>query len=548
MPKKVTKKWCKLLSRIPGYDPFRDAGKCYFDPDAAQHVIDVFHNLFVHIEGSFAGKHFLLELWQQSILANVFGWKRPDGMRRYREVFVYIPRKNGKTPFGAGILNYVLFFDNEPGAQIYGAAGEKEQAALLYRHATGMISREEELSSRCKVYRAFKSIQLLSDPGSTYKVLSADADTKHGGNPHLVILDELHVQKNRELVDVFTTSFASEGRKQPLFISFTTADFEREGSICNEKHDYAKKVRDGIIKDDAFLPVIYEATLEDDWTDPKVWKRVNPNLGVSVSMDYLKRACAKAKEMTSFENTFKRLHLNIRTEQAMRWLKMDKWDACNAPVDEKMLEGKECYMGLDLASNKDVAAAVMLFPADDGSYDVVPRFWIPRDNAAARDKRDRVPYTAWARDGYITMTEGDMIDYDVIRRDICELGERFNILEISIDRWAATHLITQLSGDGHEMVPFGNGFHDMNAPTQELEVLVCSGRIRHGGNPVLRWMASNVAIETNATDYIKPSKKKSTEKIDGIVALIMAIGRSLERDENEGRSVYDDIDPERLMV
>ena len=547
MPPKVTKTWRKLLAQIPGYDPFRDAGDCWFDPSAAQHVIDVFETLFVHIEGSVAGQPFLLEPWQKAILANLFGWKRPDGTRRYREVFIYVARKNGKTPFAAGILNYVLFFDNEPGAQIYCAAAEKDQAALTYRHAKGMIDREPLLASRCKIYRALKSIELLEDPGSVYKVLSADADTKHGGNSHLVIIDELHAQRNRELVDVLTTSFASQGRRQPIMISLTTADFERAGSICNEKHDYAGKVRDGIIKDQTFLPVIYEATLEDDWTDPKVWGKANPNLGVSVSLDYLERACEKAKEMTSFENTFKRLHLNIRTEQAMRWLKMDRWDACSGTVDPDELLGRKCYMGLDLASSIDVAAAALLFPSDDG-YDVLMRYWIPRDNAHARDRRDRVPYTAWARDGYITMTDGDVIDQPKIREEIIALGERYNIQEIAIDRWNASQITTELQGAGFDMVPFGQGFQSMASPTKELEVLVHSGKLRHGGDPVLRWMASNVAVETDAADNIKPSKKKSPEKIDGIVALVMALGRAMVRDEHAGRSVYDDIDPARLMV
>jgi phage terminase large subunit-like protein len=253
-------------------------------------------------------------------------------------VFLYVPRKNGKTPLSAGICNYVLFCDGEPGAQIYSAAAEKEQAALLYRHAVGMITQEPELDSRARIYKGHKSVVLKDDPGSVFKVLSADADTKHGGNSHLVLIDELHAQPNRELVDVLQTSMASANRPQPLLVHITTADFDRE-SICNEKHDYACKVRDGIIEDESFLPIIYEVTKDDDWKDERVWHKANPNLGVSVSLDYLRRECKRAQDTPTYENTFKRLHLNLKTQNDVRWLQLDRWDACAGPVDPELLSG-----------------------------------------------------------------------------------------------------------------------------------------------------------------------------------------------------------------
>ncbi len=353
---------------------------------------------------------------------------------------------------------------------------------------------------------------------------------------HGIIIDELHAQPNRELVDVLTTSTAA--RRQPLIVYITTADFDRD-SICNEKYDYACKVRDGVIDDPAFLPVIYEASSDADWTDPQVWAAANPNLGVSVSQEYLERECQRAQETPTYENTFKRLHLNMKTQQDVRWLSLEQWDACGGvEIDPNALEGKECFAGLDLSTTTDVSALVLLFKEDDGEVALLPRFWVPADNARKRERRDRVPYQTWARQGFIEMTEGNVVDYDVIRRRINELGERFKIREIAIDRWNATQLAVQLQGDGFEVVTFGQGFRDMSGPTKELEKLVISGKLRHGRHPVLRWMASNVSVETDAAGNLKPSKKKSTERIDGIVASIMALGRAMLQPQRR-RSFYE---------
>ena len=359
--------WDKILRLIPGYDPFATAEGAVFCPEAADMAVDFFAECLKHIEGKLAGSAFLLEEWQQGIVGNLFGWKRKDGTRRFREAFIFVPRKNGKTPLAAGIANLCFFCDDEPGAQGVCAAAEKEQAALTYRHAKGMIEQEPELSSRVRVFRALKSIAMVDDEASTFKVISADADTKHGGNYSFAIIDELHAQPNRELVDVIQTSFASANRRQPLLIHITTSDFDRP-SICNEKHDYASKVRDGIIKDAAFLPVIYEAKTTDDWRSPATWAKANPNLGVSVSLDYLQRECQRAQDTPTYESTFKRLHLNIRTEQDVRWLQMEAWDACGATFDAAELDGQPCFGGLDLSSTSDITAFVLYFPESRGEF------------------------------------------------------------------------------------------------------------------------------------------------------------------------------------
>jgi phage terminase large subunit-like protein len=300
-------------------------------------------------------------------------------------------------------------------------------------------------------------------------------------------------------------------------------------------HEYASKVRDGIVPDQRFLPVIYEAALDDDWTDERVWNRANPNIDVSVSRDFLRQECRKAQESIPLENRFKRLHLNIITEQETRFLEMEKWRACAAdiPVDE--LEGEVCYAGLDMSTTTDVTAFVLLFPKQGNA--VLPFFWVPSEKADRREKKERVNYVTWAREGAMELTEGTVVDYDVVRARIGELGKRFNIREIAIDRWNSTQIQTQLMGDGFTVCKFGQGFGSMTAPTKELEKLVLAGEIRHGSNPVLDWMISNVAVEMNPAGDLKPTKAKSGDKIDGVVALIMALGRKIVQDEPRD-SVY----------
>lgn len=538
----IPKKWRDLLLLIPGYDPIATAGDAWFDIESAEKALQFFPELLRHVEGDQAGKPFVLQPWQQSFIGNLFGWKRVDSqgriVRRYRETFLYVPRKNGKTPLAAGICLYCLFCDDEPGAQVYSAAADKDQAALLYRHAKGMVEQEPELQGRAQIYTALKSIVRRDDPASAYRVLSADANTKHGGNSHCVLIDELHAQPNRELVDVLQTSMASLGRRQPLLIHITTADYQRP-SICNEKYEYACKVRDQVLDDTSFLPVIYEVKAGEDWTKPDIWAKANPNLGVSVSLDYLERECKRAQETPTFENTYKRLHLNMRTEQDVRAIDMVKWKACghgygSGGADPQewrrsmlaRLRGRPCYGGLDLGSTSDLTALALLFHAEDLPLPLLPFFWVPAAAIERRVKRDRVPYDVWARQGFLKTTEGDITDYDTVRADLNELAGAYGIVELAVDRvFQGAQLCTQLAGDGFEVIAFGQGFLSMAAPVKRFLELVAAAELDHGGNPVLTWMASNAATEDDPAGNQKFSKKKSTEKIDGIVAGVMPLGR-----------------------
>lgn len=533
----------RLLRSLPGYDPFAQAGECRFDADAAWRAVEFFRTQIKHVKGERAGKSFALERWQTALVANLLGWILPDGTRRYRECLLYVPKKNGKTAWAAGLLLYMLTEDGEQGAEIYSAASSREQASLVFSHATGMVKQNPRLRKLLKLYgdkggSQMRSI-LFEEQLSSYRCLAADVNTVDGANPHFSVIDELHRHKSPDLANLLQASTGA--RRQPLTLYTTTADYNRP-SLCNTMLAYAKSVRenDGDTEkpgyDPAFLPVVFETPKDADWQKPEVWRAANPNLDVTISEEFVRRECQKAMESPTKLNDFLRLRLNIVTDADVAWLTMAAWDACAAPVDLGELEGAACWAGLDMASTSDLTAFVLLFPEHGNA--LLPFFWVPGASARKRERLDRVPYLSWIAGGLVEQTGGNVTDYDVVRARINEIGKRFNVREIAIDRWNSTQLQTQLIGDGFEVVPFGQGFASMAAPTKEFERLMLECNLRHGGNPVLRWMAGNVMVESDAAGNIKPSKKKSVEKIDGIVAGIMALGRAMVREEATG-SVYE---------
>ena len=545
-----------------------DEDEFWFDEEAADLVCDFFAECLVHIEGEWAGEPLELEVWQRDIIRPLFGWKRADGTRRYRTLWLEIPRKNGKSTIAAGIALVLLFVDGEPGAQVFGAASDRDQAKIIFRIARAMVENEPELDDRSRIRRS--EIE-YPDALSFYRVLSAEAYTKHGLNAHGIVVDEVHAQKNRDLIDVLHTSTGS--RRQPLVVYITTAGFDRD-SICYEMHEYGEKVLAGEIEDPTMLVVIFAADPEDDWTDPATWRKANPNYGISIKEDYLERECAKARAIPAYENTFKRLHLNIWTEQSTRWLSSELWDSCAGEIGWRVLRhvclGRECWAGLDLSSRSDLTALVLLFPpttwvggtTDDlakvsveDPWIVLPYFWMPEENVESRKKAQRAPYDVWVKAGAIEATPGNIVDYDVIRARISgldvfsnlaewpesirmieprePLSQQYFIREIAYDKWNSTQLATQLVSDGHSMVQFIQGMRSFQGPTAELsDPLLLGQKIVHGGHPVLDWMARNIAVQQDAAGNMKPDRSKSNGKIDGMVSLIMALGRAVEREDN----------------
>ena len=516
--------------------PFMAKGS-YYDKEAADYAVN-FIQCLSHTKGTWAGKPFELIQWQEQIVRDIFGILKPNGYRQFNTAYIEIPKKQGKSELAAAVALLLTCGDGEERAEVYGCAADRQQASIVFEVAADMIRMCPALNKRCKILSATKRIIYLPT-NSFYQVLSAEAYSKHGFNIHGVVFDELHTQPNRKLFDVMTKG-SGDARMQPLYFLITTAGTDTH-SICYEVHQKAKDVLGGRKVDPTFYPVIYGADEDDDWTDPKVWKKANPSLGITVPIDKVKDACNSAKQNPGEENAFRQLRLNQWVKQSIRWMPMDKWDACSFPVSADDLEGRICYGGLDLSSTTDITAFVLVFPPldEDDKFQILSFFWIPEENLELRVRRDHVPYDVWKRQGYLKTTEGNVVHYGYIEKFIESLGERYHIREIAFDRWGAVQMVQNLEGMGFTVVPFGQGFKDMSPPTKELMKLTLEQRIAHGGQPVLRWMMDNIFIKTDPAGNIKPDKEKSTEKIDGVVATVMALDRAIRCGNESGESVYD---------
>lgn len=505
-----------------------------FDEQAAKLAI-AFFSLLRHYKGEWAGEIIRLEPWQQFFLWCLFGWKREDGTRRFRTAYMEVARKNGKTTLAAGMGLYLMVADGEPGAEIYTAATKRDQARIAHEAATQMVRQSPQLRKLVSIY--VNNLHSL-ESASKFEPLGRDADSLDGLNCHGVIADEVHAWKQRDMWDVLETSTGA--RRQPLMLAITTAGYDRQ-SFCWQLHEYTEKVLERVVEDDSFFGVIYSLDEEDDWQDERLWVKANPNLGVSKKWDDIRRKMERAAEMPAALNAFLRLELNQWTQAETRWVNLEAWRACGEwAVEEEKLAGRRCYGGLDLSSTTDVSAFVLVFaPLEENEpYQALCRFWIPEDNMRERVRRDRVPYDVWERHGYIQRTPGNVIDYDFILHQIDQDAQRYDLAEIAFDRWGATLIVQQIQERGLTLVQFGQGFVSMAPPMKELQKLILSRKIAHGNNPVLTWMADNLVARQDPAGNLKPDKEKSTEKIDGMVALIMGLDRAL-RNEAAGPSVYE---------
>lgn len=527
------------MRKLKNYKPTKFKAKdSYYDKEYADFAVAFIESL-CHTKGTWAGKPFELMDWQEQIIRDLFGILKPNGYRQFNTAYIEIPKKNGKSELAAAVALLLTCGDGEQRAEVYGAAADRQQASIVFDVAADMVRMCPALNKRVKILASQK--RLIYEPtNSFYQVLSAEAYSKHGFNVHGVVFDELHSQPNRKLYDVLTKG-SGDARMQPLFFLITTAGTDTH-SICYEVHQKAQDIIDGRKIDPTFYPVIYGADDTEDWTSPKVWKKCNPSLGETIGIDKVKTACESAKQNPGEENSFRQLRLNQWVKQAVRWMPMDKWDKCAFAVREDDLIGRVCYGGLDLSSTTDITAFVLVFPPldEDDKYIILPYFWIPEDTLDLRVKRDHVPYDVWERQGYLQTTEGNVIHYGYIEKFIEKLGERFNIREIAFDRWGAVQMVQNLEGMGFTVVPFGQGFKDMSPPTKELMKLTLEQRIAHGGHPVLRWNMDNIFVRTDPAGNIKADKEKSTEKIDGAIATIMALDRAIRCGNNNCASVYDD--------
>ena len=516
-------KWERLWSERQARD-LRDAkarGLTY-DRKTGDRVVCWIEDFAKHHKGEWAGRPLVLEEWQREIVRQVFGWKRKDGTRRFRTVYVEIPRKNGKSEIASALGLYMLVGDREPGAEVYCSATKEEQARIVWSTAAAMVRRSPELREAVKPYHS-SLIDAAND--GVFRPLGANSKTLDGLNPHANIVDELHAHKDRGVWDVLDTAMGA--RRQPLTIAITTAGLFDPTSIGWEQHDYATKVLEGTFEDDAFFAYIAAADEGDDFFSEETQRKANPNFAVSVKPDYLAKQAEKAKRQPSFMNEYLRLHLNVWTAQATRWLSLDKWDALAVDVDLEALRDRPCYAGLDLSSKLDLTSLVLVFPEPDGSMLLVPRFWIPEDRVKDELAKGRAHYANWVRDEHLIATPGAVVDQEFIRAEVNRLAGMFDLRELAYDRWGATALATRLvEEDGRTLAEFGQGYKSMSEPAKDFEARIVAGKLKHDGNPVLRWCVSNVSVRSDPAGNIKPDKETSTGKIDGVVAAVMGLARA----------------------
>lgn len=510
----------------------------HYDKAKADRAVKFIENL-CHTKGKWAGKRFWLLPWQEQLIRDIFGIVKPDGYRQLRTAFVEICKKVGKSELAAAVALYLLYADNEPSAEVYGAAADRQQASIVFDVARQMVEMSPALLKRSKLMTATKRIVNYGNSGY-YQVLSAEVGGKHGFSVSGLVFDEIHTQPNRQLYDVLTKG-SSDARQNPLHFIITTAGTDRH-SIAYELHTKAVDILEGRRVDPTFYPVVYGLKDDEDWEDEANWYKVNPSLGYTVDIERLRDAYREAKQNPADEVTFKWLRLNMWVSSTVAWIPDAIFMKGNEEIDLAALEGRDCYGGLDLSSTGDITALVLMFPPrdEDEKYILLPFFWVPEETIPQRVKAASVPYDIWERQGYLLSTEGNVIHYDFIEKFINDLAEKYHIVEIAVDRWNATQMIQNLEGDGFTMVPFGQGFASMSGPTKDFYRLLMEGKIIHGGHPVLRWMAGNVVVDTDPAGNIKVSKAKSKEKIDGIVAAIMALDRCIRNQTEPQGSVYDE--------
>lgn len=538
----------------------------YWDEAAAQRVFAFFGHLRL-FEGLHAGEPFELQPWQQFIIGELFGWKQADGMRRFRRSYVETAKGNGKTPMAAGICLYGLLADGEQGAEIYSAAVTRDQAGIMFGDAKKMVNASPALQRRVEVN--VHNLSVLAT-NSFFRPISSEAKSLDGKRVHMGGVDELHEHPSAVVLDKL--SLSTKGRAQPMINEWTNAGYNRN-SVCWQHHEYSLKVVQGVIEDDEWFAYVCaldhptatsladsvpegdardvpqsgeqyapgEPSGGDDWHDEAVWIKTNPNLDVSVTRQFLRQQVREAEGLPAKQSIVLRFCFCEWVEQANPWFDLALWDQGQEAVSADALEGRACFVGMDLSSNTDLTAVALLFPPveEEERWQVLMRFWIPEDNVQERIRRDRVPYDAWLRAGWIKSTPGNVVDKDYIEAEILELGTRYKIVELAYDRMFADQMVQHLMSEGLTVVPFGQGFYSMAAPCKELERLVFGRLLQHGGHPILRWNASNVVASQDPAGNRKPDKEKSRERIDGIVAVLMALGRAIVTADAPG-SVYDE--------
>lgn len=499
-------------------------------------------------DGTVDGDPFVLMPWQQFIVGSLDGWRLTDGSRRFRTAYVEAGKGSGKTPLAAGMGLKGIVADGEAAAEVYTAGVTRDQASYLLTDARRMALASTALSSRLDI-----GAHNIAAPktNSFMRSVSSEGRSLDQKRVYMALVDEIHEHPDGVVVNKMRAG--TKGRRNALIFEITNSGYDRH-SICWQHHDYSTKVLQGLVENDSWFAFVCALDDGDDWTDEAVWPKADPGLGVTIPLRYLREQVQEAIGMPANEDLVKRLNFCIWTERSAGMFDLARWDAGSG--EPQLKKGQRVWIGLDLASTTDIAALAIIAPREGkviiepepGLHeeqpvtflDVEMRFWVPAEGARKRSQRDHVPYTDWIRDGFMTATTGDVVDQDFIKAAIQELSVRYSVADIGYDPWNAIKLIVELKAEDAPVTEVRQGFGTLNAPTKQLLELVAAGRLRHGGQPVLRWMASNAVAEVDAAGNLKPSKKLSTERIDGIAALVIAIERWIaDAGEAEFRSVWE---------
>lgn len=502
----------------------------HFDRRAALRAIGFIERL-KHTKGEWAGSRFRLEPWQHFVLWNIFGWKNADGTRRFRYAYIEIARKNGKTALSAGVGLYMLFADGESRPEVYSAATVKDQAKICFADAVEIVR-----ATDLKHYLTpFRNSIVYEARGGMMKPLSSDYGTHDGLNPSCGIIDEFHAHRDSGMFDVIKSAFGA--RRQPLMFIITTAGFNKSGACYAYRENVIKVLRE-VNEDDTLFGIIYTLDSNEEWDDPRMWIKSNPNLGVSLSADYLADQVRDARNRPEAVRNVMTKNLNLWVDAERTWILDDAWQKCVGTISPDELRGCACWGGLDLSNVSDITAYVLLFHEKD-HFQLLPYFWIPEEKMLEKIRRENINYDRWVADGYVTVTPGNVIDYDFVKADILRRTAEYDLRSSAYDRWNASQTIIDLQNEGMTCNPFGQGYGSMSAPTREFEKLVLTGRIEHFGNPVLRWMLASTVVKSDPAGNIKPDKERSTQKIDGIVASIMALGEWMTAQAGNERNPYE---------
>lgn len=545
-------KWTKAACRRQFDDLVRAESDAHFPfdwrPDKAEHVCR-FIELLPHIKGEWAGQKIRLEPWQIFILTTVFGWYRKNGRRRFRTVYIEVPRKNAKSTLSSAVALYMLTADGEPGAEVYSAATTRDQARIVFDDAKQMATLEPGFRQRFGVKVLAHSIYEVVNNGR-FVPLSAEGSTLDGLNIHFASVDELHAHKTRAVYDVLETGTGA--RAQSLLWNITTAGSDRSG-ICYEQRDYVTAILNTVLRrhdglgypvkgnaseDDTYFGIIYTLDDADDWADEACWAKANPNFNVSIYPDDIRRLADKAIKVSTARGNFLTKRLNVWVNADTAWMDMRKWDACaDTSLDMTKFEGEKCWVGMDLAEKSDLAAIVVVFWRD-GKFYVFPRLYL---NDAAIEGGENSQYEGWRDDGHLIGNDGDVTDFDQIAAHLMEIHQRFDLQEIPYDPALTRYFATKLINDhGLPMVEMRQNGITFTTAVTELENLVVEQKLVHDGNPVMTWMMSNVVIRESKFSGLKhPTKQRANNKIDGVVALMMALARSLPTADENGQSFWE---------